>query len=224
MEFSTNIRNLILNKSPSKVLDLLVCQDIEESFDDRYIGTVIDTSDPLKAGRVKVRTYNHFPANIPDADIPWAIPDFSYAGSKKGSFIVPPVNTKVRVYFDRGDIYCPIYEAKGFNQNDLPDGILTNYPDTMIIYSTDQGEYFSVNRATKVTKLHQASGIDINMANGKIAIGNSNAELLDLMDQILTALITSTVPTSIGPQQLSEVTNQHVAMIKQKLALIKGSL
>lgn len=224
MEFSTNIRTAILNKSPSKVLDLLVSPEIEENIDDRYIGFVVNNNDPLKKGRIKVRTYNHFPANIPDTDIPWAIPDFSYAGSTKGSFIVPPVNTKVRIYFDRGDIYCPIYEAKGYSQNDLPSGILTNYPDTMILYSTDQGEYFSINRATRVTKLHQASGIDINMANGKIAIGKTGAELLDLIDQILTALISSVVPTPMGPQQLSEVTDGTVLLIKQKLALIKGSL
>ena len=215
MEFTTNLRKQLLKRDCRNVLDDFINADIEDSLDGKYFGIVVNNTDPLKKGRVKVRVYNCFAPNIPDNDIPWAIPDFSYAGSIKGAFIVPPVNTKVRVSFDRGDVYCPVYEAKGFNQNELPDGITTNYPDTMILYSTDQGEYLSVNRATRETKLKLA---------GKIAIGNEAVELLDVCSQIMQLLITSVVPTAIGPQQLSNVTNGQFSILKGKLDTIKGKI
>ena len=60
--------------------------------------------------------------------------------------------------------------------------------------------------------------------DNKVALGNDQEELLDLLDQVLDALIASTVPTSIGPQQLSKVTDSTVATIKTDLAKIKGSL
>lgn len=224
MEFATNIRNIILSKNPKGVLNFFINSEIEDKIDGHYFGTVISNTDPTKKGRCRIRVYNLFPPNISDTDIPWAIPDFSYMGSIKGAFIVPPVNTKVRVYFDREDIYCPIYEAKGFNQNDLPDGITTNYPDTMIIYSTDQGEYFSVNRSTKETKFHQASGIDFKIKDGKFAIGKTNAELLDILNQVINALLQSVVPTPMGPQQLSKVTDGTVLQIQNTLSQIKGTL
>lgn len=215
MTFITNLRKKILSKDCRNLLDDLINSEIEDIVEDVYIGYVINNNDPIKKGRIKVRLYNLFSSKIPDEDIPWAIPNFSYLGSKKGSFIVPPINTLVKVYFDRRDIYCPIYEVKGFDQTDLPDGITTNYPDTMILYSTDQGEYYSVNRVTRETKLKLA---------GKIAIGTPQAELLDLIDQTLTALLSSIVPTSIGPQQLSKVTDGTVLGIQQKLATIKGTI
>ena len=215
MEFSVNLRKHLLKHDCRNVLDDFINADIDDLVKDVYIGNVVNNNDPLKKGRIKVRVYNLFPAKIPDEDIPWAIPNFAYMGSIKGAFVVPPINTKVKVHFDRHDIYCPIYEFHGFSQNELPDGITTNYPDTMILYSTDQGEYFSVNRVTKETKFNLA---------GKIAIGTPQAELLDLIDQTLTALLSSVVPTSIGPQQLSKVTDGTVLSIQQKLATIKGTL
>jgi hypothetical protein len=57
---------------------------------------------------------------------------------------------------------------------------------------------------------------------GTVAIGNCAAELLDLLDQLLDALISSVTATAIGAQPLSGVP-QFVA-IKALLALVKGSL
>lgn len=215
MDFVTNIRNTILNRDIYRVLNDLVCAESDEGFYGRYYGVVEDNADPLKKGRIKVRIYSLFPDSIQAKDIPWAIPDWGYAGSLKGSFIVPPKNTKVRVTFDGGDIYCPVYEAKGYSQGDLPDGIATDYPDTMIMYSTDSGESYEVNRKKNTTKLKIA---------GKIAIGKGNAELLDLITQTLDALLTSVVPTSLGPQQLSKVTDGTILKIKTTLATITGKL
>lgn len=61
-------------------------------------------------------------------------------------------------------------------------------------------------------------------SDGKIAIGSGANELLDLVTQVIDALLTAIVPTGIGPQQLSTVTDGTVLIIKNKLAQIKGVL
>jgi hypothetical protein len=61
--------------------------------------------------------------------------------------------------------------------------------------------------------------------NGKIAIGNDAEELLAIVDELFQALIISVVPTMLGPQQLSEVTNGNIAAIKLRLvSFLKGTI
>ena len=218
MKSITNIRHEIYTNNVYDITNILINGDEDTILSGKYFGEVVDNNDPIKKGRIKVRVYGIFTDNIPTPDIPWAIPDLSYNGSTKGAFIVPPTGTKVRVYFDKDDIYCPVYEAKGYYQDDLPDGIDTNYPDTMILYSTDQGEYYSVNRATKETKLNVA---------GKIAIGNSSVEVLDILSNLIDLVNTSIVPTSLGPQQLSNAvggTTSPIGTLKTRLDTIKGAI
>lgn len=59
-------------------------------------------------------------------------------------------------------------------------------------------------------------------SSGKIAMGNSQEELLDLIDQLLTLLINSTTATSIGAQPLSAV--PQITTLQTDLAKIKGVL
>lgn len=215
---NVNIRNKIFNSGIYDKVNEFIVSEEDTVLTGKYFGEVVDINDPLRKGRIRVRVYDIFSDNIPDSDIPWAIPDYSYAGSIKGSFIVPPVGTRVRIEFDKGDIYCPVYIAKGYYQSDLPDEISTNYPNNMILYSTDQGEYFSVNRTTLETKLKLA---------GTIAIGNSTNELLDLVSTLIELIYTSIVPTAIGPQQLSNAVGgvaSPIGIIKQRLDTIKGTI
>lgn len=59
----------------------------------------------------------------------------------------------------------------------------------------------------------------IEMINGTVAIKNQTQELLDLIDQLLTALISSITPTVSGPQPLSGVPT--MVQIQLKLATLK---
>lgn len=59
--------------------------------------------------------------------------------------------------------------------------------------------------------------------NGKIAIGGAE-ELVDLVEQVVDGLIASVTATALGPQLLSKTIDGTFALIKTKLALIKGSL
>jgi hypothetical protein len=59
---------------------------------------------------------------------------------------------------------------------------------------------------------------------GKVAIGNDQEELLDLLDQLIAMLITSTTATSIGNQPLSVSISGQLATLQADLAKIKGTL
>lgn len=61
-------------------------------------------------------------------------------------------------------------------------------------------------------------------ADGKVAVGSSEAEFLDLVDQLLGMLLTATTPTMIGPQPLSIVPGGQLLDLRNKLTLIRGSL
>lgn len=64
----------------------------------------------------------------------------------------------------------------------------------------------------------------LRLNGGKIALGNASAELLDLIDQMLGALITTTVPTAVGTYPLSSAVSGQLAAIRALLGLIKGTL
>lgn len=81
------------------------------------------------------------------------------------------------------------------------------------------GNYPSDNNNVRL--MYNKGQVVLNNDN-KIAIGNDKAELLDLFEQTLTALINSTTATSIGAQPLSVVPD--LQNIKTLLAEIKGAL
>jgi len=75
--------------------------------------------------------------------------------------------------------------------------------------------------------LSEPGSAAVNLSGGKVAIGSGAAELLDLCDQHLDALInnaSSIALTSVGPAQLSPVVVTSLTQIKTLLGLIKGSL
>ncbi len=140
-----------------------------------FTGKVENNNDPDKEGKCQIRIYGLFPDAIPNDDLPWALPDFNFIGGTKGSFIVPPIGSVVRVYFDGGDIYAPMYTTKAFNKEHLDFQADKNadYPDTMVFFETDTGEYFKINRKTGVSTYKHTSGtIIIVDVDGNIQIDN----------------------------------------------------
>lgn len=59
---------------------------------------------------------------------------------------------------------------------------------------------------------------------GKLSIGKGDVELLDLILQLIDALLGSTVATQVGPQQLSKVLDGTLINLKTKLSSIAGKL
>ena len=145
-----------------------------------YTGIVVDNDDPDKLGRCKIRVYGVFEREIEDSDLPWAIPDFNFIGSELGSFIVPPKDTVVKVYFDNDDYHTPRYTTKVIDTNNLnfKAGKDDDYPNTMVFFETDAGEYFKINRLTRTSTYRHASGAMITIdKDGNINIDNKGVTL-----------------------------------------------
>tara|TARA_R110001592_G_scaffold347604_1_gene641219 strand:- start:138 stop:881 length:744 start_codon:yes stop_codon:yes gene_type:complete len=141
---------------------------------------VIANNDPEELGRVKVRVYGIYEDTIPDDDLPWAVPDFTFIGSSLGSFIVPTVDTIVNVYFENDDMYLPKYTTKVLQKDSLKEmsaNYTDDYPDTMVFFETENGDYFKINRKTKKMTFRHASGLVITAdKDGKIIIDNTITE------------------------------------------------
>lgn len=157
-----NVRDY-LSKDINSLLRVLIDNSNELKHDEFYSGKVINNNDPDKLGRCQIRVYGIFEETIPDSDLPWALPDFEFIGSTIGSFVVPPVNAIVKVYFDHGDIYFPHYTTKVVEKKKLSNLRLEDYPDTMIIFETDEGDYLTMNRKSRKFIFHHNSGNNIEM-------------------------------------------------------------
>jgi len=152
-----------------------------------YTGQVVNNDDPDKLGRCKIRVYGVFETEIPDEDLPWAIPDFNFIGSELGSFIVPPNDTILKVYFDNNDYHTPRYTTKviDINSLDFTAGKDEDYPNTMVFFETDAGEYFKINRKTYTSTYRHASGLMVIIDKlGNLTIDNKKVEKGDLVINI----------------------------------------
>lgn len=113
--------------------------------------------------------------------------------------------------------------------SNVGDYAFTN-PTTSVTIS-NAGAYSFTNPATTVTlsssgdlKLYNSIGGALHIApNGKVALGSSTAELLDLFDQTLAAIIALTVGTGVGPSS-PPLNTATFTTIKSLLATIKGTL
>jgi len=152
-----------VGKSPIETMNDFIDKDFD-SIDadvDLHTGIVVNNNDPDKQGKCQIRVYGVFGEEVPDNDLPWALPDFGFIGSTLGSFVVPPNGALVKVYFDRGDIYLPHYTTKAVNINSQPTQKDVDYPDNMVMFETDEGDYFTINRKSKETTFHHNSGTKV---------------------------------------------------------------
>jgi hypothetical protein len=89
----------------------------------------------------------------------------------------------------------------------------------MGVQALEGGDYPADN--DNVRLLYNGCQLVLN-GDDKLAMGNDKAELLDLFDQLLDALISTTTATAIGAQPLSAVPD--FTQIKSLLGQIKGVL
>jgi len=161
MKNNENIKRILAQDVEESLSDFLNSEDYEDEYTGNFTGMVVDNKDPDKLGKCKIRVFGIHGDTIQDKDLPWAFPDFSFRGGLKGSFIVPPVNCFVNVYFERGEIYIPRYLNKVIDENNLPSNKDTDYPDNMVFFETDNGDKFEINRKKKTAMFEHASGTKI---------------------------------------------------------------
>jgi len=188
-----------IKSTPKDILDrvLYQSQNYTTLTLDTYVGFVRDNNDPEKLGRCKIEVWSVYDG-VPVEDMPWAVPEFSFIGSTMGSFIVPPVGAIVNVYFNRGEIYLPVYTTKVLTKK-LPKNKDIDYPDTMIFFETDNGDSFEINRKKETAQYTHSSGTKITIAkDGSVKI-DSVANLTTDHDQLLTVNGNMVIPAGHGP-------------------------
>ena len=114
-------------------------------LDGIYRGIIEDNTDPLKAGRCKIRVWGIHTAKkgqstfegIPTEHLPWAEPAYGLLGgsiSGIGVFTVPVQGSHVYLFFENSDILSPRYFATA-------PGIPTTAPNKNLGFNDPDGVY-----------------------------------------------------------------------------------
>ena len=109
-------------------MDLDLISSLEE-----YWGEVVDTADPIKGGRVRVKVKTVFD-EIATEFIPWAAPRFVDAST----FEKPYLGEVVQVIFDKGDIMMPKWFRIRGSDMEISD---ENYESYTSIKEKNLGDY-----------------------------------------------------------------------------------
>ncbi|MCA9519372.1 MAG: hypothetical protein KC609_00295 [Myxococcales bacterium] len=98
------------------------------------IGIVTDNKDPDKLGRVKVKLpwLKDSANDQEDFETDWCRLVQFYAGTERGSFIIPEIDDEVLVAFGHGDIRFPYIIGSLYNGVDVPPGYKEDF---------EQGDY-----------------------------------------------------------------------------------
>lgn len=142
-------------------------------FYGNYRGKVVSNADPSSFGRIKVEIFGVFD-DIAAADIPWAVPAFplsSGAGIGYGSFAVPEVDSYVWCFFEKGDLYQPVYFAEAADGvHGLPSERTTNYPSRKVM-KTKSGIVIYIDDSSGEIKVDHPSGAYLKIdGSGNITI------------------------------------------------------
>ena len=161
------------------LLKNLIQRELASSHIEFYSGQVVDNNDPEQLGRCRIRVFGMFGDEVPDKALPWAIPDDKFVGSMVGSMIIPPNNALVRVFFDHGDIYSPVYTSKIPEAKFKSRHINKDYPDTMLFFETDNGDYMTINKKKSEITFHASGGTLIRIDNkGNLSVDTTECDPL----------------------------------------------
>lgn len=120
----------------------------------QWVGIVENTDDDLFEGRCKIRVYGKMDQRqdpedpqsayvMPTDSLPWARPSVASSGgsnSGSGTFSVPKIGTILRVTFDNGNYYSPVYHESLYPSDETRAEIEAAYPNShVLIYDTAFG-------------------------------------------------------------------------------------
>lgn len=162
-----------------------------------WTGRVINVDDPLKMGRIQVKIFGIYD-EVVEASIPWALPQTGYLGASSSNLVVPPLESVVRGIFENGDQYKPIYTSiitaddprtaagesyagmRGPGDAVMDDAINSDYPHTMVLMKTDDGEAVTLNRKSGLMKISHRSGLKLQIdPNGSILVEQSMSKKIN---------------------------------------------
>lgn len=134
-----------------------------------WLGEIVDSNDPEKIGRCKIKIYEKFDT-LPPESLPWAHPANSkiFAGGESkgyGSFEYPKIGTLVRVKFNSGNIYYPEYSIVE-NINESMKTLISNSYENSHVTLFDEDEQLQIYYTKE-------KGLIISLKDSKIFIENS---------------------------------------------------
>lgn len=199
----------------------LLSQDLK---DKNWIGEVVENDDPEIEFRCKIRVFGLFDDLEIDA-IPWAFPAnqtiFSSENGGSGSGSVPKIGTLLKVTFENGDIYAPMYHSVQNVNPALKEEIRDDYlgthvlaydedADLKVLYQPDTGikihlrdSHVTINPDESITIEHRDSLSIIELVGDTVNVVTQNRiEMTADRDIIATApeaTINGTQRTTLGP-------------------------
>jgi|TARA_R110000744_G_scaffold269564_3_gene382910 hypothetical protein len=176
----------------------------------QWVGIVEDTVDDIFEGRCKIRVYGKMDDRvdpedpesaykIPTLALPWARPhQLMYGGSNTGSgkFEIPKLGSIVRLTFDNGNFYQPIYHENIYPSDETKAEIEASYQNShVLIYDTAFGLTGGEN-GTEVTNDREGEHV-------KVFFTEEKGVMIDYT--------TTTGPTSINikPDNSVEILNAN---------------
>ena len=120
----------------------------------QWIGIVENTDDDIFEGRCRIRVFGKMDQRedpedpqsaylMPTESLPWARPSVASSGGSKsgsGTFSVPKIGTVLRVTFDNGNYYSPVYHESLYPSDETKAEIEAAYPNShVLIYDTAFG-------------------------------------------------------------------------------------
>lgn len=143
-----------VQSAPDETLVRLARQAEERRFG-KHRGIVVDTRDPQKRARVRVRV----PSVLGDAESDWALPCLPFGGgATHGLFLVPELGAQVWVEFEEGDVNRPIWSGTFWqHEDDVPPLAAVEEP-TVRLLETPSGHrlvFDDTNDAWRITLEHK---------------------------------------------------------------------
>jgi hypothetical protein len=207
-----------------------------------WIGEVINTTDPLKLGRVKIRVFGKY--DILDEEvIPWSIP---YNQLSSGTVIIPKIGELCNVFFENGDEYVPFYMGIAKTNDDLLAEYGEDYPKVFsivydktigeektleIFYTDTQGlmirksdSFINIkNEDESIVISNGSTGKVVHLFDDGISIGTEGgstepAVLADTLETLLNSFITElgnigAIATPAGPSNLIKTSPQWAPLV-----------
>ena len=119
----------------------------------QWIGIVENTDDDIFEGRCRIRVFGKMDQRedpedpesayvMPTESLPWARPSVASSGGSNtgsGTFSVPKIGTILRVSFDNGNYYAPVYHESLYPSDETKAEIEAAYPNSHVLYDTAFG-------------------------------------------------------------------------------------
>lgn len=195
------------------------------SLDKDYWGEVVLVDDETKQGKIRIRIAGIFGENIPDENIPWAMPRFQH----KEEYCVPPIGSKVQVRFLHNNIHFPEWWLQKGKSNTMSD---EDYPSGVLLFERDLEEFEldgkvsvryteSEGLVTELTKNDNVSTTIIRPDNSIFLKNGSTGHVVHLSE---TGISLGTEEESAEPGVLGDKNREALDKLNENIKELAGTI